>query len=287
MSTTGDPVQIPTSNFQSIIDALDDYAELTGLDLSKNPFIDKIRLSGSVEDILRLLQERENAFKEYRDGNRRLMGCLSPVVRVIHAFSVTLGEALTLVSYTCLASVSSLGNLISALQVPLSPAKAIFAGIDVLLTVRLFNTVFDMIPCDVRICQAASGVSSSYDALFDLFECLDSFLRRLDIYSNIEPTPIMTDIIVKIMVELLSVLALATKQIKQGRFSTCTIKQTLLMAKGFPEKFAKKLLGESEIEATLRRLDRLTQDEARSTVAQTLHVVHGLVNSMRVVMEGV
>jgi len=29
----------------------------------------------------------------------------------------------------------------------------------------------------------------------------------------------MTDIIVKILVELLSVLALATKQIKQGRFS--------------------------------------------------------------------
>jgi hypothetical protein len=33
------------------------------------------------------------------------------------------------------------------------------------------------------------------------------------------PTPIMTDIIIKIMVELLSVLALATNQIKQGRFS--------------------------------------------------------------------
>ena len=30
----------------------------------------------------------------------------------------------------------------------------------------------------------------------------------------------MTDIIVKIMAELLSVLALATKQIKEGRFST-------------------------------------------------------------------
>lgn len=58
------------------------------------------------------------------------------------------------------------------------------------------------------------------------------------------------------------------------------------MAKHFPEKFAKKLLGESEIEATLRRLDRLTQDEARNTVAQTFHVVHGLVNNMRVVMKG-
>jgi hypothetical protein len=52
------------------------------------------------------------------------------------------------------------------------------------------------------------------------------------------------------------------------------------------EKFAKKLLGDSEVEDVLHRLDRLTQDEARMTVAQTLGVVHGLVNNMRVVMEG-
>jgi len=52
------------------------------------------------------------------------------------------------------------------------------------------------------------------------------------------------------------------------------------------EKFAKKLLGESEIEAVIQRLDRLTHDEARLTVAQTLQVVHGLVNNVKVVMEG-
>jgi hypothetical protein len=52
------------------------------------------------------------------------------------------------------------------------------------------------------------------------------------------------------------------------------------------EKFAKKLMGDSEIESVLRRLDRLTQDEARMTVAQTLGVVHGLVGNMKVVMEG-
>ena len=52
------------------------------------------------------------------------------------------------------------------------------------------------------------------------------------------------------------------------------------------EKFAKKLLGESEVEAVLQRLDRLTQDEARMTVAQTLSVVHGLVGNIRIVMEG-
>ena len=52
------------------------------------------------------------------------------------------------------------------------------------------------------------------------------------------------------------------------------------------EKFAKKLLGESEIEAVLQRLDRLTQEEGRMTVAQTLEVVHGLVNNVKVVMNG-
>ena len=58
------------------------------------------------------------------------------------------------------------------------------------------------------------------------------------------------------------------------------------MAEIVAEKFAKKLLGESEIEAVLQRLDRLTLDEARMTGAQTLQVIHGLVNNMKVVMNG-
>ena len=60
---------------------------------------------------------------------------------------------------------------------------------------------------------------SSYEALVDIFECVENFLRRLQIYTEVPPTPAMTDILFKIMVELLSVLALATKQINQGRFS--------------------------------------------------------------------
>ena len=72
--------------------------------------------------------------------------------------------------------------------------------------------------------QAASGVTSSYDALLDLFECLGNFLKRLEVYTTVPPTQMMTDLIVKIMAELLSVLALTTKQIKQGRFSKCAIK---------------------------------------------------------------
>jgi hypothetical protein len=52
------------------------------------------------------------------------------------------------------------------------------------------------------------------------------------------------------------------------------------------EKLVKKLLGEKEVEAVLQRLDRLTQDEARITVAQTLEVVYGLVHNMKIVMDG-
>ena len=100
----------------------------------------------------------------------------------------------------------------------------------------------------------------------------------------------MTDIIAKIMAELLSVFALSTKQIKQGRFSEWTrivICNTRLLNMGtIIEKFAKKLLGDNEIEAVLRRLDRLTQEEGRMTVAEIFEVVHGLVNNVKIVMNG-
>ena len=52
------------------------------------------------------------------------------------------------------------------------------------------------------------------------------------------------------------------------------------------EKFAKKLLGDSEIEAVVQRLDRLTQEESRMAATQTLGVVHSLIDNMKVVMEG-
>jgi len=115
---------------------------------------------------------------------------------------------------------------------------------------------------------------------------LGSFLKRLEIYTTIPPTPLMTDIVVTIMVELLSVLALATKQIKEGRFSRCDAIFMWLVAHRTTEKFAKKLFRESEIEAIVERLDRLSQREALMTVAQTLGVVHGLVGNLKVTMEG-
>ena len=51
-------------------------------------------------------------------------------------------------------------------------------------------------------------------------------------------------------------------------------------------KLVKKIMGEKEVESVLQRLDRLTLDEARTTAMQTLDVVHGLVQNMRVIMDG-
>jgi hypothetical protein len=52
------------------------------------------------------------------------------------------------------------------------------------------------------------------------------------------------------------------------------------------ERFVRKLVGEKKMEAMVQRLDRLTQDEARHTVALILKVVYGLVENMKAVMGG-
>jgi len=51
------------------------------------------------------------------------------------------------------------------------------------------------------------------------------------------------------------------------------------------EKFGRKLFGENDVEDVLQRLDRLTQDEARTTAAQTLKVVYDLVENMKTTMD--
>ncbi|KAH9959981.1 hypothetical protein BC827DRAFT_427812 [Russula dissimulans] len=107
---------ISPSTFQLILGALIDYSEKTGVNLANNPFADQLQLSKSPNGILQLLQERENAFKQYRNRNRTLISCLSPAVKVLHAFSPAIG---------------------AVSQVPFPPAKAIFLAVDVLLVVRL------------------------------------------------------------------------------------------------------------------------------------------------------
>ena len=73
-----------------------------------------------------------------------------------------------------------------------------------------------MYPSDIPVDQSAKVVTDSYDALVDFLESIEYFLERLDIYTQTPPTSAMDETLAKIMVELLSTLALATRELKQG-----------------------------------------------------------------------
>ena len=73
--------------------------------------------------------------------------------------------------------------------------------------------------CNAYIPQAARDVRSSQETLIDIFERIENFFRRLEVYTEVPPTVEMMDMMVKIMVEILSILGIATKEIQQGRTS--------------------------------------------------------------------
>ncbi|KAI0259742.1 hypothetical protein BC834DRAFT_1015969 [Gloeopeniophorella convolvens] len=114
-------------------------------------------------------------------------------------------------------------------------------------------------------------VIKNYDALVELFDNVGNFLGRLGIYTRVSISDALTGVVVKTLAEVLSILGLAKKQIDEGLLKKC----------------GKMLLGGSgDVRDALQRLDRLTKEEAQMTVAQILDVIHGLVNNMKVVMEG-
>ena len=76
--------------------------------------------------------------------------------------------------------------------------------------------------------QSAKDIISNCDALVDLLESIEHFLNRLDIYTRIPPTPTMDEIVVKILVELISTLALVTGELKQRRSSESVLASVLL-----------------------------------------------------------
>ena len=63
--------------------------------------------------------------------------------------------------------------------------------------------------------QEFRDARASYGALADLLEAIEHLLNRVNTCTRISSTPAMTEIIVKIMVELFSTLAEVTKQIRQ------------------------------------------------------------------------
>jgi hypothetical protein len=71
--------------------------------------------------------------------------------------------------------------------------------------------------CNKDISQAAKDVQGSQDTLVDVFERIEMFFRRLEVYTELPLTTEMTDVITHIMAEVLSILGIATKEITRSR----------------------------------------------------------------------
>ena len=131
--------------------------------------------------------------------------------------------------------------------------------------------------------QVAKRVDPSNDALVDLLESIESFLKRVAIYTQVPPTAALDDMVVKVMMELLSTIALATKEFEKEQ-SSASMSLMCYVTQWITVRLIRRRFGEKEVEAVLQRLDRLTEDEARTTAAEILRVVHGLVQNMNIVM---
>jgi hypothetical protein len=68
-----------------------------------------------------------------------------------------------------------------------------------------------------------AGHSNSLSALAELFEHIEKFFRRFATYTKIPPTLEMQDVIVKVMIEVLFVLGVATKVIEKGTSRELTV----------------------------------------------------------------
>ncbi|KAH9035775.1 hypothetical protein EDB85DRAFT_2212481 [Lactarius pseudohatsudake] len=214
-----------SSDFQFIFNAaLKAYEKKTKKDLLAHPLAAQLQACNSPADILVVLQDKVRELDQSRSADERLSRWLNPTIDVLYAFSATLGEGVGLV---------------------FSPARVIFAGAGVLLL-------------------AAKDVDAGQDTLIDLFERIEHFFKRLESYTSVRPTDVMTNVIIKIMIEVLNIFAIATKEMKQGR----------------AKKYLMKLVGRNEMEDALKRLDKLTQEEARMAAAETLRLTHIITNDV-------
>jgi hypothetical protein len=117
--------------------------------------------------------------------------------------------------------------------------------------------------------------------LIDLFERIGRFFKRLESYTERTPSEAMTDMMVEVMVEVLSVLAIVTVEIKQRRRSQFITSNLWVLTHVSLEKFLKRLLGRNDVEDALKRLVKLTQEEAKMATAEVLSNVKVLVDGMQ------
>ncbi len=117
-------------------------------------------------------------------------------------------------------------------------------------------------------------VVASHDTLINLFERIHFFLQRLDSYTRVPLTNGFTELLGKVMAQILSILALSTKAMTERRISELIDSPCPFYADDGLETFLKRLIGRTDVEDVLLRLDSLTKEESLMAVARNLVATH-------------
>jgi hypothetical protein len=84
--------------FQDVFNgALVEFTNQTGRDLATFPLTSELENCKSVDDVLLVLREQAKAFREFREGNKKLMKILEPTVNVIYSLSLAFSGVIGLV----------------------------------------------------------------------------------------------------------------------------------------------------------------------------------------------
>jgi len=206
----------PSSELKSLFEAaLSEFENRAGFNLVSHQIFNRLVACQSIESVLDILQEQIDPLRTSRGDEGTLMKWIERTVHVLHSLS-TNDMVVNGVSLVC----GILPNGHNTFLKAFPPATAVFAGISILLSVCFLPWFARLVSCDIRDHhQAIKDVDKSYDTLVDLFESFESFVRRLDIYTKIPPTMAITEVIVRILAELLSTISLAIQQVKRGRLS--------------------------------------------------------------------
>ncbi|KAA1474464.1 hypothetical protein DENSPDRAFT_882823 [Dentipellis sp. KUC8613] len=107
----------------------------------------------SVDGLLKAIDDKQKAFRHYRKRGAKIKGALEPVLDVVGMLADVAGEGVSVV---------------------FPPGKAVFVVVKLLV-------------------EATHDVKSRYDAIIDIFERLEGFLRRCRIY--IKPNTNISDVL--------------------------------------------------------------------------------------------
>ena len=225
MSSSSSVPNDSLSQFKDLFDAaLREYRQKTGKDIATEPLTTDLLHCNSSDAVLGILREQARAFNQFRNGDWRvqLMRRLKPTVDILLGLSTSgiFGESIGLVRIKL---TYPLEKLIIYLAEISASASDICRCWSPTCSTYTFGDLHGSAVL-TRTLKAAKGVSTSYDALVELFECFEHYLSRIKVLTDIPSA--VGEILVKIMVELLEVLALAMQQIKQGRFSEFILTDT-------------------------------------------------------------